>query len=89
MKFESYDKTGVTGCVKAEKFEIGREKFAWDRNFCSRQREVRDMEVRDRERKLAGINGNVQGTEKIVRDREKFEIEGVRDKRVHCINIFL
>ena len=29
---------------------------------------------------LAGINGNVQGTEKIVRDREKFEIEGVRDR---------
>ena len=26
-----------------------REKFAWDRNFCSRQREVRDREVRDRE----------------------------------------
>ena len=39
------------------------------------------MEVRDRERKLGCvINGNVQGTEKIVRDREKFEIEGVRDR---------
>ena len=45
-------KPAFTDCVKAEKFEIGREKFAWDQSFCSRYREVRDMEVRDRERKL-------------------------------------
>ena len=29
-------KPAFTDCVKAEKFEIGREKFAWDQNFCSR-----------------------------------------------------
>ena len=29
-------KKRFTGCVKAEKFEIWREKFAWDQNFCSR-----------------------------------------------------
>ena len=77
MKFESYDKTGVTGCVKAEKFWIGREKVAWDRNFCSRQREVRDMEVQDRERKL-GLN-----QWKCPRDRENCSREReVRDRAV-------
>ena len=29
-------KPAFTGSVKAEKFELGREKFAWDQNFCSR-----------------------------------------------------
>ena len=42
-------KPAFRGCVKPEKFEIGREKSAWDQNSCSRFREVRDMEVRDRE----------------------------------------
>ena len=44
--------------------------FARDQRICSRER------IRDRERKI-GWN-QWKGTEKIVRDREKFEIEVVR-----------
>ena len=45
----------VNGPLDREKFEIEREIVARDQEFCSRQRKIREREVRDKEIKIAYI----------------------------------
>jgi len=65
--------------LRRGKFEIRREIVARDQIFFSK---IRDRDVRDKEinQLTESEYTNVQGTELFVRDRDKFEIEGSRDR---------